>query len=94
MESNPNLGNTVLVSGALTFIFGVGILSLYKVTRMTLWETNDLHKLTHLKESVRPTACVSGGWAGWDNATLPEPTPSHTSGSKTRRLPDFRCTHC
>lgn len=36
IESNPNLGNTVLVPEVLSFMFGVDILSLYKVIQMTL----------------------------------------------------------
>ncbi len=41
-----------------------------------------------------PTACVTRWWAGRENATLPEPTPSHTNCLKTRRLPPVGCTLC
>jgi len=41
-----------------------------------------------------PTACVTRGWAGRDNATLPEPAPSHANCLKTRRLPPVGCTLC
>src|SRR5512138_3184425 len=41
-----------------------------------------------------PTVCVTCGWAGRGNATLPEPTPSHANCLKTRRLPPVGCTLC
>jgi hypothetical protein len=42
----------------------------------------------------RPTACVTRGWAGRDNAILTEPTSSHANCLKTRRLPPVGCTLC
>jgi len=42
----------------------------------------------------RPTAGVTRWWAGRDNATLTEPTSSHTNCLKTRRLPPVGCTLC
>jgi hypothetical protein len=42
----------------------------------------------------RPTAGVTRWWAGRDNATLTEPTPSHANCLKTRRLPPVGCTLC
>ena len=42
----------------------------------------------------RPTACVTGKWAGRDNAALTELTSSHANCLKTRRLPPVGCTLC
>src|SRR5688572_28941717 len=45
-------------------------------------------------EYSRPTAGVTRWWAGQENATLTEPTPSHETCLKTRRLPPVGCTLC
>ena len=40
---------------------------------------------------LQSTAGVTRWWVGRDNATLTEPTPSHESCLKTRRLPPVGC---
>src|ERR1051326_7011159 len=62
-----------------------------------------LNRRAHLKSFVSysftlyslsacPTARVTRGWEGRDNAILTEPASSHTNRLKTRRLPLVGCT--
>src|SRR3990172_10651272 len=40
------------------------------------------------------TVCVTRWWVGRENASLAEPTSSHETCLKTRRLPPVGCTLC
>ena len=50
--------------------------------------------ISQLLSKKRPTASVTRGWAGRDNAILTEPAPSHTNCLKMRCVPTIICTLC
>jgi hypothetical protein len=81
-------------------IMTISLMILLCTARLDTWIGLELcssifHLLINNKNvQGRPTVCVTRGWAGRDNAILPEPAPSHAKCLKTRRLPPVGCTLC
>src|SRR5512147_1692323 len=72
----------------------------YCFTSVSLDTQEESHNLPQTKslrtysDYCSPTVCVTCGWVGRDDAILPEPTSSHATCLKTRRLPPVGCTLC